>query len=212
MILRSLRELFLRRISFSLPMLETRVRESPGLVDRGKKFSAAQLGYFSQAQNSTEHHQLRHSAGDRHGDVSCILAVSGRPEAYSGEIMNMDARDSVHALPCVHHPHPRGSSRHRIAGYRRNLASRSPFYSDSVRRRGYSLLPQQYHVLCRGALRQVAPAFFASIAKWGCLALFLLIGMNFGMTGIVWSLSVSYINIFLINAALPGEICGQSRP
>ena len=33
--------------------------------------------------------------------------------------------------------------------------------------------------------------------------------MNFGMTGIVWSLSVSYINIFLINAALAWKYVGN---
>ncbi len=59
------------RIFFSLPMLlETRVRESPGLADRQEILrSAAGLFQSGFRKLDIEHHQLRHSAGDRHGDI-----------------------------------------------------------------------------------------------------------------------------------------------
>lgn len=44
--------------------------------------------------------------------------------------------------------------------------------------------------------------FMLSFYKWILFGLFLLIGMNFGMNGIVWATSVSYLNIFLANYLL----------
>ena len=44
--------------------------------------------------------------------------------------------------------------------------------------------------------------FFVSIYKWGALAILLFIGMNLGMVGIMWAISISYLNIFIINCIL----------
>lgn len=47
-----------------------------------------------------------------------------------------------------------------------------------------------------------------SFYKWGCLALFIMIGMNFGMEGIVWSISASTANIFIANLWLTKKYIG----
>lgn len=44
--------------------------------------------------------------------------------------------------------------------------------------------------------------FNLSFYKWSMFGLFLLIGMNFGMTGIMWAISISYLNIFIANCIL----------
>lgn len=47
-----------------------------------------------------------------------------------------------------------------------------------------------------------------SFYKWSCLGIFILIGMNFGMDGIVWSLSISTANIFFANLWLSRKYVG----
>lgn len=47
-----------------------------------------------------------------------------------------------------------------------------------------------------------------SFYKWGCLGIFIIIGMNFGMDGIVWSLSISIANIFFANSWLANKYIG----
>lgn len=44
--------------------------------------------------------------------------------------------------------------------------------------------------------------FLTSFYKWGALVIFLIVGMHFGMIGIIWSLSASIANIFIINLLL----------
>lgn len=47
-----------------------------------------------------------------------------------------------------------------------------------------------------------------SIYKWSSLIIFMLIGMNFGMTGLLWSLVASEFNIYIINAILAHRYVG----
>ena len=47
-----------------------------------------------------------------------------------------------------------------------------------------------------------------SIYKWLMLGVFLMIGMNFGMKGIMWGIALSYWNIFFTNAMLAKKYVG----
>lgn len=62
-----------------------------------------------------------------------------------------------------------------------------------------------YAVAARGHSRVL---FRWSFYKWGVLLAFMLIGMNFGMYGMLWALVASNINIFLTNALLASRFVG----
>ncbi len=205
--LRSLRELFsFGGYLFLANVLETVCKNLQGLVI-GKKFSAAQLGYFSQAQkldNITSY------------AIPQVIATVMYP-VFSRfqddrrrivEIMNMDVRVIAFMLFPVFTILILEAAPVIELLYGAKWLPAAPFYR-ILCVGGYFYCLNNiafYAVAACGKSRQL---FFASIAKWGCLALFLLIGMNFGMTGIVWSLSVGYINIFLINAALAWKYVGN---
>ncbi len=50
--------------------------------------------------------------------------------------------------------------------------------------------------------------FMWSFYKWGMLLLFLMAGMNFGMTALMWSIVASHFNIFIVNAMLSRKWVG----
>ncbi|WP_290145535.1 hypothetical protein, partial [Muribaculum intestinale] len=50
--------------------------------------------------------------------------------------------------------------------------------------------------------------FLWSFYKWGVLLALLLIGMNFGMNALIWSIVASNVNIFLTNAFLSRKWVG----
>ncbi len=56
-----------------------------------------------------------------------------------------------------------------------------------------------YAVAACGKSREL---LFASLYKWGMLGILMLIGMNFGMIGIMWSISASLANVFMTNVFL----------
>lgn len=56
-----------------------------------------------------------------------------------------------------------------------------------------------YAVAACGKSREL---LYASLYKWGVLGVLMLIGMNFGMTGIMWSISACLANVFLTNVFL----------
>jgi len=62
-----------------------------------------------------------------------------------------------------------------------------------------------YAVAAKGKSRQL---FFWSFYKWGALLVLMLIGMNFGMKGLVWSMVVSSVNIWATNALLVQKYVG----
>lgn len=62
-----------------------------------------------------------------------------------------------------------------------------------------------YAVAARGHSRIL---FKWSFYKWGMLLAFMLVGMNFGMYGMLWALVASNINIFLTNALLASRYVG----
>lgn len=62
-----------------------------------------------------------------------------------------------------------------------------------------------YAVASVGKSRQL---FLWSIYKWSCLLVFLLVGMQFGMYGILWGMVMSQFNIFCVNAALASRHVG----
>lgn len=64
-----------------------------------------------------------------------------------------------------------------------------------------------YAVASVGRSREL---FLWSFYKWGFLLTALLVGMNFGMEGLLWGMVVSSFNIFMTNAYLSGRYVGLS--
>lgn len=62
-----------------------------------------------------------------------------------------------------------------------------------------------YAVASKGKSRVL---FFVSFYKWGMLLGLLLLGMLFGMTGLMWSMVLSNFNIYLVNAYLSSKYVG----
>lgn len=62
-----------------------------------------------------------------------------------------------------------------------------------------------YAVAAKGRSRQL---FVWSFYKWGALLVLLLVGMNFGMKGLVWSMVISSVNIWATNAFLAQKYVG----
>lgn len=64
-----------------------------------------------------------------------------------------------------------------------------------------------YAVAAVGKSRQL---FLWSFYKWGCLLALLLIGMNFGIYGILWAMVISQFNIYCVNAYLASKYVNMS--
>lgn len=62
-----------------------------------------------------------------------------------------------------------------------------------------------YAVASKGKSRSL---FLWSFYKWGGLLALLFIGMNFGMTGLMWAMVISSVNIWIVNALLAQKHIG----
>lgn len=62
-----------------------------------------------------------------------------------------------------------------------------------------------YAIAARGKSKKL---FYWSMYKWGFLLVALLTGMNFGMYGILWAMTLSGLNIYMVNAGLVSKEVG----
>ena len=84
-------------------------------------------------------------------------------------------------------------------------------------------MPPYFQILCVGGLficlqntnfLQLRPKgksrllFYWSIYKWSFLLLCLFVGMNFGIYGLLWGMTLSNFNIFMVNALLASRHTG----
>lgn len=67
---------------------------------------------------------------------------------------------------------------------------------------GFFVCLQNINFYAVAAVGKSKPLFTWSFYKWGFSLLVLLVGMNFGMYGILWGMVVSSINVYIINALL----------
>lgn len=75
---------------------------------------------------------------------------------------------------------------------------------------GFFVCLQNINFYAVAAVGKSKSLFTWSFYKWGFLLLALLIGMNFGMYGILWGMVVSSMNIFSVNAFLVSRHAGLS--
>lgn len=75
---------------------------------------------------------------------------------------------------------------------------------------GFFVCLQNLNYYAVAAVGKSKSLFKWSFYKWGFLLVALLIGMNFGMYGILWGMVLSNLNIFLTNAFLSSKHTGLS--
>lgn len=75
---------------------------------------------------------------------------------------------------------------------------------------GFFVCLQNINFYAVAAIGKSRVLFLWSFYKWGFLLTALLIGMNFGMFGILWGMVLSSINIYTVNAALVAKHMGLS--
>lgn len=203
---RSFRELFgFSGYILSANLLQTICQNLQGIII-GKRFSATQMGYFSQAYKLDQ--VTSYSIPQVIVQVMYPVYSSVQDDMTRlTEIIKMNLR--VITLIVL------------------------PFLSVLILSAGY-LIPFLYgdewipaipyfRILCVGgvfvslqninfyavaALGKSRALFKWSFYKWGFLICALIVGMNFGMNGIMWSMVASNLNIFLVNAALVSKFTG----
>lgn len=75
---------------------------------------------------------------------------------------------------------------------------------------GFFVCLQNINFYAVAAIGKSRTLFFWSFYKWGFLLAALLMGMNFGMYGILWGMVLSNINIYAVNALLVSKHVGLS--
>lgn len=75
---------------------------------------------------------------------------------------------------------------------------------------GFFVCLQNINFYAVAAIGKSKTLFYWSFYKWGFLLAALLIGMNFGMYGILWGMVLSSINIYIVNASLVSKHVGLS--
>lgn len=75
---------------------------------------------------------------------------------------------------------------------------------------GFFVCLQNINFYAVAAIGKSRTLFLWSFYKWGFLLAALLIGMNFGMYGILWGMVLSSINIYIVNSALVDKHIGLS--
>ncbi|MDE6817927.1 MAG: hypothetical protein K2J09_02005, partial [Muribaculaceae bacterium] len=73
---------------------------------------------------------------------------------------------------------------------------------------GFFVALQHLNFYAVAALGHSRTLFRWSFYKWGVLLVLMLIGMNFGMYGMLWALVASNINIFMTNSVLAARLVG----
>lgn len=75
---------------------------------------------------------------------------------------------------------------------------------------GFFICLQNVNFYAVAAVGKSKQLFYWSFYKWGFLLTALLIGMNLGMNGILWGMAISNMNIFFVNSALVQSFVGLS--
>lgn len=172
----------------------------------GKRFSAAQMGYFSQAyklDNITSYSipqiivqvmfPVYSSIQDDNIRLVELLAMNVRVIAYL--VFPILGALILIADPII------------LFLYGEKWLPAAPYFQ--ILCVGGMFISLQnvnfYAVAAKGRSRIL---FLVSFYKWGMLLVLLLVGMMFGMKGLMWSMVVSNLNIYLVNAFLVSRYVG----
>ncbi len=187
-------------------LLESVANNVQGIII-GRNFSAAQMGYYTQAS------KLENVTGYSIPQViaTVMYPVFSQYQDNKPKLRSLISTD-LRVLSFIIYP---------------LLTSLIIFAPEIIHllfgEKWFASIPY-YRILCTGAfffclnnINYYAVAavgksralFFAGFYKWGMLGLLLALGLRFGMTGLVWSLSVNMLNIFLTNAILSWKYTGQ---
>ncbi len=205
---RTMRELF----SFSgyimaAGLLQEACKNFQGIII-GKKFSATQMGYFSQAYKLDQvssysipqvivqvMYPVYSSIQDEKERLIEVLSMNIRVISFI--IFPIMGLLILIAEPLI------------IWLYgERWLPSVSYFQILCVG--GFFVCLQNVNFYAIAAIGKSKILFYWSFYKWGFLLVALLTGMNFGMYGILWGMVISSLNIYVVNAALVSEYIGLS--
>ena len=184
---------------FAATILQEVCRNLQGVII-GKKFSATELGYYSQAyklDNVTSYsipqvivnvmYPVYSQIQDDHARLSQMTLMNVRVISFI--IVPLMATLIVVAGPLIDLLY--GQKWMPCVPYFQILCVGGIFVS-----------LQNINFYGVAAVGKSRPLFLWSFYKWGFLALALLVGMELGMYGILWGMVVSSFNIYIVNAAL----------
>ena len=204
----SMRELFgFGGYMMAANILQEICRNLQGLII-GRKFSAAQMGYYSQAYK-LEHissysipqvivqvmYPVYSSIQDDTQRLVEMLSMNIRIISFI--IFPITALLILIAEPLI------------IALYGDKWLQSVPYYQVLCIGSFFVCL-QNINFYVVAALGKSKILFKWSFYKWGFLLAALLIGMNFGMFGILWGMVTSSLNIYLVNAFLATHYTGTN--
>lgn len=196
----SLRELFsFGGYMMAANILQTICQNVQGLII-GKRFSATQMGYFSQAYKLDQitsytipqvivqvMYPVYSSLQDDRQRLSNVLLMNMRVIAFIVyPILTMLILDAESLIDFLY-----GQKWLQAVPYFRVLCVG-----------GYFVCLQNLNFYAVAAVGKSKSLFKWSFYKWGFLLTALLIGMNFGMYGILWGMVLSSFNIYITNVYL----------
>lgn len=202
----SLKELFgFGGFIMAANILQTICQNLQGLII-GKRFSATQMGYFSQAYKLDQitsysipqvivqvMYPVYSSLQDERERLNNMVLMNMRVTAFI--VFPILATLIIIASPLIQLLY--GEKWLPCAPYFRILCIG-----------GFFVCLQNINFYAVAAVGKSKSLFKWSFYKWGFLLAALLIGMNFGMNGILWGMVLSNVNIFLLNAYLVSEHTG----
>ena len=196
----SLRELFsFGGYMMAANILQTICQNVQGLII-GKRFSATQMGYFSQAYKLDQitsytipqvivqvMYPVYSSLQDDRERLNNVVLMNMRVIAFV--VYPILTTLILIADPIIDFL------------YGQKWLEAAPYFK-VLCVGGYFVCLQNLNFYVVAAVGKSKSLFKWSFYKWGFLLTALLIGMNFGMYGILWGMVLSNVNIFLINAYL----------
>ncbi len=172
----------------------------------GKKFSASQMGYYSQAyklDHITSYsipqvivqvmYPVYSSLQDDKERLSEVVTMNMRVISYL--VYPILALLILIAQPLI------------IFLYGDKWLTSVPYFQ-VLCVGGFFICLQNINFYAVAAVGKSKSLFRWSLYKWGYLLTALLVGMNFGMYGILWGMVTSSLNIFLVNSFLASKFTG----
>lgn len=204
----SLRELFgFGGYILSANILQTICQNVQGLII-GRKFSAGQMGYYSQAYKLDQvasqsipqvivqvMYPVYSSIQDDRQRLIEMVGMNQRVIAFL--MFPIIGLLILIASPLIHFL------------YGEQWLPSAPYFQ-ILCVGGFFVCLQNINFYAVAAIGKSRTLFFWSFFKWGFLLTALLVGANFGMNGILWGMVLSNINIYAVNATLVSKHVGLS--
>lgn len=184
---------------FCANILETICKNVQGIII-GKVFSASQMGYYTQASkldNITSSSIPQTIAGVMYplfSQVQDDKKQLGELVCKNLKLISFLIYPLLGTLICVAHP--------LIIFLYGNQWLQSASYFQILCVGGFFLCLNNITYYAVAACGKSKSLFLSSIIKWGTYAILLILGIKFGMKGLMWSITLGVIIIFIINSYL----------